>query len=99
MSETIRQAKQDYERMIQGERIITNRVRYDALIDHCGDMPRMDELASCRNAKRVGVQDENVAWIGNENKPEDLEFGVYQLSPSSSDQRPRHVYGFAKGSA
>ncbi len=33
-----------------------------------------DDVATCRNRNRVGVLDEFVAWIGNANKPKDLEF-------------------------
>ena len=61
-----------YERLIAGERVVVNREIYNSLIDHCGCRNRMDELASCQNSKRVGTLDENVAWIGDENKPTDL---------------------------
>lgn len=62
-----------YDRLIAGERCIVDHVRYNALIDHCSARSRMDELASCQNRHRCGVHDGYVAWIGDENRPQDLE--------------------------
>ncbi len=73
---TLDSATLDYNRLISGERIVMSGKRHDRLIDECGCRCRMNELASCLNLNRCGINDEYVAWIGPENKPHDLELGA-----------------------
>ena len=51
-------------RLLRGERVITN----DEVLTAIG----RNDVASCFNARRCGVLDQYVAWIGDDNKPADL---------------------------
>ena len=50
------------EQLKAGERVITNDVEMDAMIDLDGDT--MQQVRSIPNPKRCGVWDQYVAWIG-----------------------------------
>jgi len=68
-------ARDDYGRLITGERLKMSISRYLILIDVCGSRDRMDELASCLNRDRCGFEDSYVAWVGKEHRPDDLVWG------------------------
>ncbi len=59
-------AESALERMLRGERVIVCEEVLDAI-------DRID-ICTCSNAKRVGILDQFVAWIGKENRPKDLEY-------------------------
>jgi hypothetical protein len=73
-------ALQDYKRLVAGERLVFNTAGLEALNVHCGNLSRILEVASCLNRNRIGTQDQYVVWLGDANKPEDLEFrGLYAI--------------------
>lgn len=58
-------------RLRAGERIVCDDDFLDSI--GCDTLNDMD-VATCLNAKRLGLYGKYVAWIGEENKPKDLRY-------------------------
>lgn len=56
-------ARNSLDRLKRGERIITNDLTLDAILEHCQDDDARYEIRSLPNPKRCGVLDQYVAWI------------------------------------
>lgn len=54
--------------MLAGNRVIMSHGQMDELLNR----PESTLVASCYNARRCGILDEFVAWIGDENQPADM---------------------------
>lgn len=65
----------NYDRLTRGERVVMSEDQMNSLIDQFCHEDNMIEIASCLNRNRVGILDQYVVWIGEQNKPTDLEYG------------------------
>lgn len=59
-------------RMLRGERVVLSDEYFDQILASHPDVA--NDIASCHNRKQIGTKDQYVAWIGDENKPKDLEY-------------------------
>lgn len=59
-------------RMLNGERVVLSDSDFDEVV--AANPDEANNIASCHNRKQLGTKDQYVAWIGDKNKPKDLEY-------------------------